>query len=256
MRTVVLSADAAPPAAGIRRRLQSHVLLSSISDGSVDTSGVPTIASLSRPWTPGGHGALFRACACRWSRTVWTLTFSVRRVRPKIRPPSSSKETRAFLECRCRSLLRSGDLPPRATIGTRVPLHRCGPRSPLPPRGHLSAITSTSPAEWKTSDRSDRATVFVCPMRMGAGIKNKILQAWAMEKPVVATSTAIGGLRATPGENIVVATGAKAFAGAVVALLRNPSARQHLGKHGRDTILTFDPGEQQTRTLENVLGSA
>ena len=102
----------------------------------------------------------------------------------------------------------------------------------------------------------DRATVFVCPMRMGAGIKNKILQAWAMEKPVVATSTAIGGLRATPGENIVVATGAKAFAEAVVALLRNSSARQHLGKHGRDTVLTFYSWEQQARTFENVLGSA
>jgi glycosyltransferase involved in cell wall biosynthesis len=102
----------------------------------------------------------------------------------------------------------------------------------------------------------DRATVFVCPMRMGAGIKNKILQAWAMEKPVVATSTAIGGLRASPGENIVVATGPKAFAGAVVALLRDPSARQHLGKHGRDTVLTFYSWEQQARTFEHVLGSA
>ena len=31
-----------------------------------------------------------------------------------------------------------------------------------------------------------KAAVFACPMRLGSGIKNKILQAWAMERPVVA----------------------------------------------------------------------
>ena len=102
----------------------------------------------------------------------------------------------------------------------------------------------------------DRATVFVCPMRMGAGIKNKILQAWAMEKPVVATPTAIGGLQAKPGDNIVVAEGAKAFAEAVVSLLQNPTSRQHLGKRGRDNVLTYYSWEQQARTFETVLGSA
>ena len=34
----------------------------------------------------------------------------------------------------------------------------------------------------------DRAAVFVCPLRKGAGIKNKVLQAWAMGKAVVATT--------------------------------------------------------------------
>lgn len=102
----------------------------------------------------------------------------------------------------------------------------------------------------------DRATISVCPMRKGAGIKNKILQAWAMEKPVVATPTAIGGLRAVPGDNVVAARGAKAFAEAVVALLQDPATRQHLGKRGRDTVLTYYSWEQQARNLESVLGSA
>ena len=33
-----------------------------------------------------------------------------------------------------------------------------------------------------------RGTVFACPMRLGSGIKNKVLQAWAMGRPVVATT--------------------------------------------------------------------
>jgi glycosyltransferase involved in cell wall biosynthesis len=99
----------------------------------------------------------------------------------------------------------------------------------------------------------DRASVFVCPMRMGAGIKNKILQAWAMAKPVVATPTAVGGLSAVPGENIVVARSTRAFAASVVRLLRDPITRAELGKRGRETILTRYSWEQQAGALDMVM---
>ena len=38
------------------------------------------------------------------------------------------------------------------------------------------------------------ATVFVCPLRVGPGSKNKILAAMAMQKATVATSISIDGL--------------------------------------------------------------
>jgi len=45
----------------------------------------------------------------------------------------------------------------------------------------------------------DRATVFAFPMRFGAGIQNKVLEAMAMEVPVVASPLAADGLRTAEG---------------------------------------------------------
>jgi sugar transferase (PEP-CTERM/EpsH1 system associated) len=102
----------------------------------------------------------------------------------------------------------------------------------------------------------DRASLFVCPMRMGAGIKNKILQAWAMAKPVVATPVAAGGLRIRSGENIVVAGSASAFAREVVRLLDDPIRRRDLGKLARETVLAHYTWEQQAAALEDYLSAA
>lgn len=77
------------------------------------------------------------------------------------------------------------------------------------------------------------AEVFVCPLVSGAGIKNKVLQAWAMARPVIATSVSIGGLSACDGENLLVRDGKEAFADAVLELLADPARRQLLGLAGR-----------------------
>ena len=69
-----------------------------------------------------------------------------------------------------------------------------------------------------------RAAVVVAPMVSGSGIKNKILEAMAMQRPVVATSLAAEGLAAAPGRDIVVADGAAGFAAAVAGAPRRPGA--------------------------------
>jgi len=101
----------------------------------------------------------------------------------------------------------------------------------------------------------DCASVFVCPMRKGAGIKNKILQAWAMAKPVIATSVALGGLRIIPDGNIIVTDGPKSFAQEVIRLLDNPGFREELGQTGRQTVVEHYTWEQQARSLEGALRS-
>lgn len=80
------------------------------------------------------------------------------------------------------------------------------------------------------------ATLFVSPLRTGAGIKNKILQAWAMGLPVLATSQSVGGLEIEPGRNIVLADGAGPFGAATSALLDDPARRALLGRAGRATV--------------------
>jgi len=97
-----------------------------------------------------------------------------------------------------------------------------------------------------------RAAIFVCPMRRGAGIKNKILQAWAMGRPVVTTPEGCGGLRIAPDENIVVARGPRKFADAVIAMLRDPERRDRIGRAGHRTIQDHYTWESKARELERV----
>ena len=96
----------------------------------------------------------------------------------------------------------------------------------------------------------DLASIFVCPMRKGSGIKNKILQAWAMAKPVVSSSIASAGLAATDGGNIIVADEPASFAAAIISLFENPKRRKKLGIQGRGTVLRHHTWEQQVQLFE------
>ncbi|GJM21344.1 MAG: glycosyl transferase [Planctomycetota bacterium] len=99
----------------------------------------------------------------------------------------------------------------------------------------------------------DKASVFVCPLRRGAGIKNKILQAWAMQRPVVATPVSCGGLKLKDGVNIVVAEEPAAFAREVVSLLSDEARRVALGVAGRETVLEHYSWASRADAMEEIL---
>ena len=58
------------------------------------------------------------------------------------------------------------------------------------------------------------ATACVAPMRIARGIQNKVLEAMAMARPVVVTPDALEGIGARPGEEVLLAETAEAFAAA------------------------------------------
>jgi len=99
----------------------------------------------------------------------------------------------------------------------------------------------------------EKASIFVCPMRMGAGIKNKILQAWAMSKPVVATPKSCGGLKAKENENIIIVSKPKEFANAVIDLLRNSSERKRIGQSGTEIVNKYYTWVAKSKELEDIL---
>jgi glycosyltransferase involved in cell wall biosynthesis len=73
-----------------------------------------------------------------------------------------------------------------------------------------------------------RAAVFVVPIVSGAGLRGKVLEAWAMGKAVVTTSLAVEGLKVEHGRNALVADTPADFARAIATLLRNPERREQL----------------------------
>jgi sugar transferase (PEP-CTERM/EpsH1 system associated) len=82
-----------------------------------------------------------------------------------------------------------------------------------------------------------RAAVVVVPLRMGSGTRLKILEAMAMEKPVVSTPLGAEGLAVHAGHDIELAQDPETFAARTVALLRDPARRARLGAEARSTVL-------------------
>jgi len=96
------------------------------------------------------------------------------------------------------------------------------------------------------------SAVYVVPLRLGVGIRGKILEAWGMGMAVVATSVACAGLRYEEGRNLLVADDPDLFAGHVVTLLRDPSLRERLGAAGRELVLSqygWDSAADQLNAL-------
>lgn len=97
------------------------------------------------------------------------------------------------------------------------------------------------------------AAVFVCPLIGGAGLKNKVLQAWAMGKAVVATPISLGGLDARDGENVLIARNADELVAACSKLFADPELAERLGAAGRRTVIEQYSWERATSQLEAVL---
>ena len=99
------------------------------------------------------------------------------------------------------------------------------------------------------------ARCHIVPLRAGGGTRLKILNSWAMGKPVVSTSLGCEGLDAVDGDNILIRDDPRAFAEAVVAVLQNERLRRHLGAGGRRTAETrYSWDRIGERMIETYLG--
>jgi polysaccharide biosynthesis protein PslH len=80
------------------------------------------------------------------------------------------------------------------------------------------------------------ATVYVVPMRMGGGVRLKLLQAMAMERAIVSTPMGAEGVAVEPGKHLLLARSPEAFARSVLALLSDPEQRAALGREARALV--------------------
>ena len=77
------------------------------------------------------------------------------------------------------------------------------------------------------------ACVVVVPLRYGSGSRQKILEAWSMEKCVVSTTVGAEGLEYEDGSNLFIANTVETMASAVVKALRDPALRGRVRHSGR-----------------------
>jgi glycosyltransferase involved in cell wall biosynthesis len=97
-----------------------------------------------------------------------------------------------------------------------------------------------------------KAAVFVAPLRFASGTQNKILEAMAMELPVITSSVAAEGLRVSGAAppRVVVADRPDAFADGVINLLRDAAKRRELGALGRGYVRRHFDWERSASQLE------
>lgn len=79
-------------------------------------------------------------------------------------------------------------------------------------------------------------SVFVVPLRAGAGTRLKILEALAMGKAVVSTTIGAEGLGVTHEEHLLIADQPADFARQTMRLLADPELRIQLGQAGRRLV--------------------
>jgi glycosyltransferase involved in cell wall biosynthesis len=77
----------------------------------------------------------------------------------------------------------------------------------------------------------DRAAVVVVPLRLGGGMRVKVLEALGAGKAVVASSLAVEGLDVVDGEHVLLAETEQQFSDAIVQLLSDPTRRKALAAH-------------------------
>ncbi|HEX3551921.1 MAG TPA: glycosyltransferase family 4 protein [Thermoanaerobaculia bacterium] len=155
-----------------------------------------------------------------WLRDVWP---ELRRVRPDVR------------------LVVAGDRPSRSL---RQAVERAGARLIESPRDLRSIIS--------------QATVSIAPMRCGSGVPIKVLEAWAVGVPVLASSWAVAGTSGRQGEDfILVGQHPVEWVTAVTDLLNNPSTRRWLVDSGRRRLLTdYSREVVRQQVLEVIRGLA
>jgi sugar transferase (PEP-CTERM/EpsH1 system associated) len=78
-----------------------------------------------------------------------------------------------------------------------------------------------------------RAAVTVVPLQIARGVQNKVLEALAMARAVVASPSSLEGLQVKPGLHLLQASAPSEWTGAILRLLEAPSLRERLGAAGR-----------------------
>lgn len=100
------------------------------------------------------------------------------------------------------------------------------------------------------------AEVSIAPMVSGSGIKNKVLEAWALGQAVVATPLAVRGILCEHETNLLIAKTPEAFSNEVLRLLGNSGLQKLLGMNGRQNVLAHYSWSEAVVKYEKIIRSA
>lgn len=100
------------------------------------------------------------------------------------------------------------------------------------------------------------AQAAVAPLQIARGVQNKVLEAMAMAKPVVASTGAMTGIAAQAGEHLLCANTPAEWVDACVRLIREPDVSRRIGDAARALVLESYAWEAQFARLDAMLSSS
>jgi len=98
------------------------------------------------------------------------------------------------------------------------------------------------------------ADIVAAPLRIARGVQNKVLEAMAMARPVVASPAAFEGIEAAPGRHLLVADEASVQAGAIGGLLADPARAAAIGEAARRRMVEAYRWESRLAPLARIAG--
>jgi polysaccharide biosynthesis protein PslH len=98
----------------------------------------------------------------------------------------------------------------------------------------------------------DEAAVVVAPLRIGGGMRVKVLDALAAGKAIVASPRAAAGLDVVNGEHLLIADRDDEFVAAVSRLLADPDQRRALAMGALRYVAAHPGVDQQVRSYDDL----
>jgi glycosyltransferase involved in cell wall biosynthesis len=106
------------------------------------------------------------------------------------------------------------------------------------------------------AEHLDQGDLYLCPLRVGAGVRFKLLEAFSAGMATISTTLGYEGIPCTPGEHLLVADTPEEFAEAIARLLADPLERERIGNNAREFVLERYSVEAAGRALEAVYSQA
>ena len=130
-------------------------------------------------------------------------------------------------------------------------------RSPTPEvlalAGENVIVTGTVP---DVRPYLQHAAVVVAPLRIARGIQNKILEAMAMARPVIASTECAAAVDAEFGTELKTATTPTDFVTEIDALLRDPECCLNIGRAARRRVIAQYSWEAHLAKIDHYLPAA
>ena len=99
------------------------------------------------------------------------------------------------------------------------------------------------------------AMACVLPLRIARGVQNKLLEAMACGKAIIATPEAAAGLRVIHEEQLLIANSPNEFAAAVIDCIRESHLRESLGWRARRLVETEHAWQPLQKRLTDLIES-
>jgi glycosyltransferase involved in cell wall biosynthesis len=101
-----------------------------------------------------------------------------------------------------------------------------------------------------------RDDIFLCPLRVGAGLRFKLLEAFSAGMATVTTTLGYEGIPCEPGTHLFVADTEKDFADAIGRLWEKPELRRRIGECAREFVKERYSLEATGAALESLYTKA